>query len=359
MVDDLKLTWLCPSTLHRERLMDMEQRMAGPRKAMYGAAALLFVLGGPWLGPACLVPLLGGLVGLVVLKPRIATAERPEYVIAGTAINAQIMIAIGIALSGGPQSPAIPILLLPLVTLCARFSLRGVLAGVALTLVLLLAGTVGVDPRGFLDDPTFVLAGVCATVGVLGFCNALVGSDIDQRAAAIVDPLTGLLNRKALMSRFAELAHQARLTGGPVAMIICDLDDFKLINDEHGHGCGDAVLKEIADAMRRSLRFFDLIYRLGGEEFIVVLPGIAAGEAAGLAERLRVSVESARPVGLYVTASLGVATADGDALQFETLFRAADEALYRAKGAGRNRVVVATQVHGGKSAESAATMAMR
>lgn len=166
-------------------------------------------------------------------------------------------------------------------------------------------------------------------------------SDIRQRADAILDPLTGLLNRKALTDRFAELAEQAALTGEPVALVMCDVDEFKTVNDAHGHERGDAVLKDLAYVIRRSLRSFELVYRLGGDELLIVLPGATAATARDLAEAVRAAIEAARPGGLDVTVSIGVASAHGG-VAFDALFRDADDALYRAKHDGRNRVALAS-----------------
>jgi diguanylate cyclase (GGDEF)-like protein len=160
----------------------------------------------------------------------------------------------------------------------------------------------------------------------------------------VLDPLTGLLNRKALGARFEEIAQQAALTGAPICLIAGDLDHFKRVNDEYGHDRGDAVLKDAAYILRKHLRSFELIYRLGGEEFLIVLPGVGLIEGRAIAERVRGGLEDARPGGLAVTMSLGVASANGEAVEFEPLFRAADAALYDAKRAGRNRVVAAEHI---------------
>jgi diguanylate cyclase (GGDEF)-like protein len=159
-----------------------------------------------------------------------------------------------------------------------------------------------------------------------------------QRDAAVLDPLTGLLNRKALEARALELEQQARLTGGSVALIACDLDNFKDVNDSHGHDRGDAVLRSFAYQMRKALRSFELIYRLGGEEFLIVLPGAGHEEGLLVAERLRKTIEEAEPGGLAVTASFGVSARAGAEVVYTRLFKAADQALYRAKEAGRNQV---------------------
>jgi diguanylate cyclase (GGDEF)-like protein len=334
-------TWLCPTPLHRERLLEMEDRIKRARAIMYGSLAIAFLIGIPWIGAWTLIPLAASMVAYSLLRPRIATSDKPEYVVAATVVNAQVLIGIGIALSGGPHSPTITMLLLPIVTLPARFSPRGVHAGLAITIVILLAATVGVDPQGFVDDPTYTILGLACCAGLAAFAETLMRAEMEQRSDAVLDPLTGLLNRKALGPRFEEIAQQAALTGAPICLIAADLDHFKRVNDEYGHDRGDAVLKDAAYILRKHLRSFELIYRLGGEEFLIVMPGVGPVEGRAIAERVRAGLEDARPGGLAVTMSLGVAGAMGDDVAFEPLFRAADSALYDAKRAGRNRVVAA------------------
>src|ERR1041385_9215816 len=106
-------TWLCPTQLHRERLLEMEVKIARARAIMYGSLAIAFLVGIPWVGAWTLIPLALSVVTYGILRPRIATSERPEYVVAATVVNAQVLIGIGIALSGGAHSPTIPMLLLP------------------------------------------------------------------------------------------------------------------------------------------------------------------------------------------------------------------------------------------------------
>ena len=122
---------------------------------------------------------------------------------------------------------------------------------------------------------------------------ALRESDIEHRGAAVLDPLTGMLNRSALNGRVAEIEEQSKLTGQPVGLIVADLDHFKAINDTHGHAVGDAVLRHVAYVLRRELRAYDLAYRLGGEEFAIVLLGADrrrrrhAGRATARGDRRR------------------------------------------------------------------------
>jgi diguanylate cyclase (GGDEF)-like protein len=187
-----------------------------------------------------------------------------------------------------------------------------------------------------------LLASTALLVNLVATVSAVTAAEIEHRAEAATDALTGLLNRNALDIRFAELAHQARISGSSVVMIVCDLDHFKKVNDTYGHERGDRVLRDTASAMRAALRTFELLYRFGGEEFMIVLPGSTLAEGSEVAERVRVAVAACRPGGLDVTLSAGVSAAAGAAVDLTTLFNAADNALYDAKRAGRNRIASAS-----------------
>jgi two-component system cell cycle response regulator len=150
------------------------------------------------------------------------------------------------------------------------------------------------------------------------------------------DPLTRLYNRRFLFTQLGALASGARRHGRSLAVAMVDLDGFKSVNDEHGHGVGDAALVAAAAALQHSLRAEDVLGRLGGEEFLALLPDSDAVAAAAAAERLRAAVANAEgPVAL--TASVGWAVLAGDE-EPDDLVRRADEALYAAKEAGRDRV---------------------
>ena len=156
------------------------------------------------------------------------------------------------------------------------------------------------------------------------------------------DALTGLSNRRAILTQLAGMVSAARRHGHPLSIAVLDLDHFKRINDTHGHKTGDQVLVASAHAMGTHLRAEDHLGRLGGEEFLILLPDTDADAATHVAEKLRAEVAGASaPV--PVTVSVGLATWDGEAP--EDLLQRADEALYAAKKAGRDRVMAAT-VHG-------------
>ena len=150
------------------------------------------------------------------------------------------------------------------------------------------------------------------------------------------DPLTQLKNRRFLFSQLGSLISGARRHGRPLAVAMVDLDRFKAINDVHGHMVGDAALVAAGEALRRALRAEDVLGRIGGEEFLALLPDTDEEAAAHAAERLRAAVAAAvSPVPL--TASVGYAVLHGDEAPDE-LVRRADEALYAAKAAGRDAV---------------------
>ena len=175
----------------------------------------------------------------------------------------------------------------------------------------------------------------------------------EMRFQATHDSLTGVWNRGAVLDILARELVRAREEGIPVGVLLVDLDHFKSINDTWGHPAGDAVLVEAARRMSVSVRDYDSVGRYGGEEFMIVLPGCNAEATAEKAERIRASLAASEVLiaarSVAVTASLGAASSD-EASESEALIRITDEALYRAKRAGRNRVERATPAGDGAAA---------
>ena len=202
--------------------------------------------------------------------------------------------------------------------------------------------TIAIEPSQPLPHIYALFALLTTLIAVSILSTALMRSDVDHRTEAVIDGLTGMLNRRALDQRLQELTAQARISGQPVAVIAGDIDHFKRVNDEHGHAAGDAVLVEVAYRLRKALRAYDLAYRVGGEEFLVVLPGAGVPDAARLAEQLRVAVAAEPAAGQWVTMSFGVSGSAGPDLERERLLDEADAALYDAKARGRDQVVAAT-----------------
>ncbi|OOC09502.1 GGDEF domain-containing protein [Thioalkalivibrio halophilus] len=155
---------------------------------------------------------------------------------------------------------------------------------------------------------------------------------------ATTDPLTGLANRRAAEAGLEREIAYARRYGQPMSVIIADLDHFKDVNDTHGHAHGDRVLREVTARLQARVRDSDLTARWGGEELLVVAPGIDLREATALAERCRRALAEEPVAGLGITATLGVAefTPEDDR---DSLLARADRQLYAGKAAGRNRVV--------------------
>jgi len=164
---------------------------------------------------------------------------------------------------------------------------------------------------------------------------------------SVTDPLTGLYNRRYLDSQVEVLVDNAANRGRPLSLLMLDVDYFKAVNDTYGHAAGDRVLRELANRIRKHIRAVDLGFRVGGEEFVIVLPDTEADVALRVAERLRKAVSArAFPLNngkgaLPVTISVGIAAFASPDDTLATLLKRADEALYKAKREGRNRVIEA------------------
>jgi diguanylate cyclase (GGDEF)-like protein len=157
---------------------------------------------------------------------------------------------------------------------------------------------------------------------------------------ATKDPLTGAGNRRALDSKLRDVVNAFQRTGTPASLLMLDLDHFKTVNDILGHAAGDEILKNVTEIINLRIRVTDSLYRIGGEEFVVVLEGADVEHAAHLAEQLRTLVDANELVPEHtVTISLGVAELRKSESPYDWLHRA-DEAMYRAKDAGRNSTSV-------------------
>ena len=177
-------------------------------------------------------------------------------------------------------------------------------------------------------------------------CPRGVGQLDEARAslqqAAHYDPLTDLHNRRAFNQAFAEILERHAQQGRSLGVMFLDIDHFKRINDQFGHPAGDAVLRELAAMCQRELRSHDLAARIGGEEFAVVLPHSDVGDGENIANRLLHHMSNARIeaiLGEPVTISIGLAEVEPTETDIQPALLRADQALYRAKAAGRNRAV--------------------
>ncbi|HXZ49528.1 MAG TPA: diguanylate cyclase [Usitatibacter sp.] len=215
---------------------------------------------------------------------------------------------------------------------------------------------VSVPGPGFTKAETIAIAGgVAAVVFMFASMNIaflyvrlrdrygqLMEAEGKLQRLATTDELTGLGNRRAYNAAIGREISRADRTRTPLALLELDIDHFKTINDELGHEAGDRALEEIGQLVRAELRATDLAFRVGGEEFVVVMPATDEKEAQNVAERLRASIEGIPGLPRRVTASFGCAVLlPGVTVSADRLFAVADAALYRAKSGGRNRVRVA------------------
>lgn len=311
----------------------------------------LALLGGHWL-------LMAGLAGLSALLSRHLLNREPPAWHQGLLLAAALLVPAVLGASppvrAGAISAAMGALLLPVTLAALRLGWRGEPSFRAVALGLLLASLalwLGASlalggPAQAWQGCLFALAFLAVLVAGFAFVLAYFERmDSQMRKLASVDGLTGAMNHSTTVSLLAHALERGRREGQPVGFVMLDLDHFKRVNDRHGHAVGDQVLKAVAACARARLRGSDVLGRLGGEEFGLVLPATGEAGARHLAEQVRQAVEALELRGdggqpLRVTLSAGVAEAARDDTP-ETLMHLADKALYQAKQRGRNRVVVA------------------
>jgi len=325
----------------RERLLDMERRMRRYRATCFAILGLALASASAEVGWLWLAPLAVGFCGFAIADRFMQTSPRPGLWVAGAWGLLPLLLASAVIASGGPASPALMWFALPAVTLGVRFEPWGMAVGTAYLLTVFLLSTVAFDPAGAAAHSQTLIAAAALILSTVILSGALVESDRAHRRRSTLDPLTGLFNRNALEQRLAELDGQPSGKGLSHALLLCDLDYFKRVNDRLGHAAGDAVLKDVADTMRAVLRAGDSIYRIGGEEILVILPGATEKDAVGVAERLRQAVRKRRPAGAEVTISIGAAVSGPPTVNTDDLVARADVALYSAKAGGRDQVFVA------------------
>ncbi|SDS98845.1 diguanylate cyclase [Halopseudomonas litoralis] len=168
-------------------------------------------------------------------------------------------------------------------------------------------------------------------------------SQEELKKQAATDPLTRLYNRRFFFAEANYLLELAKGADTPVSVMILDIDHFKRVNDDYGHGCGDQVLTKLAQTLKEQSRSEDLIARFGGEEFVILLPGADLLEASRCAERIRIAVQALKMTAgvnetVQITVSLGIAEFDMEQESVESALTRADQALYHAKNDGRNRI---------------------
>ncbi|MCR4377969.1 MAG: GGDEF domain-containing protein [Rhodospirillales bacterium] len=191
---------------------------------------------------------------------------------------------------------------------------------------------------------TAIVMTMISAMGFMALVMEYLKKDLKRQAER--DPLTGAYNRRAFDTLANHIFARGRRERGAVSLVILDLDHFKSINDCHGHAAGDLVLKRVVSLVQNILRAEDILVRLGGEEFAIMLPSATLDEALHIAERIRTTIEAESfaiaPEAVRVTTSLGVTSiaSIGATDAIDEMIKKADTALYQAKDAGRNRVCI-------------------
>lgn len=296
---------------------------------------------------------------------RVGLPNRPGWYIAGgVAVAATIAWFtfgaphVGLRTAIGPLYAALmmllcirALLLRPRQALIAEWSMAAVAAVFAVcetaaAVAILSGGAEGTAASRALYQAINFLSLPAAYTGMGLFTVLILASDMskEMRVLALTDSLTGVPNLRGFDEAAARAIATARRTGTPLSAIACDLDHFKSINDRFGHSVGDEALRRFASHLREQLRDEDIIGRIGGEEFMLLLPRTSLQDAADIAERLRAAPPTLpggiEPSGLLLQASFGVATLGGPDDDIARLTHRADIALYAAKRGGRDRVCV-------------------
>lgn len=275
-------------------------------------------------------------IGMLVLGVYVMRSQRVRLASVLLSILCVIGVIITVSLKGAGQVFwAFPSVLAVFFLLAPREAV--VACGV---LLVGLAPTLISDTAGLMA--TTVLITLLVTTAFAYAFSVLTNDQRDQLVnLASRDPLTGAGNRRAFEERLSDIVAANRRTPVNASLLMLDLDHFKRINDDHGHDVGDEILVAVTQLVMQRIRVTDKLYRIGGEEFVIIVDGNINAVAGRLAEELREQIETtAMPDSCAVTVSIGVAQISPEEARRDWLKRA-DEALYAAKNAGRNQVSVA------------------
>jgi diguanylate cyclase (GGDEF)-like protein len=279
------------------------------------------------------IAIFGGYVMAHLPVPALMRSRwREPFFLAWTTADVAL-IALVVASDGGDWSPLRATFFLPLIFAALSYPPGSVAATGALSLLgYIVAALLGGHATG---EAVAVFSALLSTATVMGVSQAVNRERQrgELQTLSRSDPLTGTLNRRGFTERFvAALSDHVRHDGRPLGLIVIDLDDFKRVNDTHGHGAGDDLLCEVARTLAADLRPSDVLGRLGGDEFALLLPEAGPGELRAAAARLE------QRLGTVAAASIGLAALPVDGLSAEDLHRAADADLYRAKTRRAGRV---------------------
>jgi diguanylate cyclase (GGDEF)-like protein len=299
-----------------------------------------------WLMGLDIVTILGSLLIIAPIGSRSLTAPWRESFFFAWSVGTLTVVAIAIGLDGGANSPLAGLLVLPVLFGGLRYRLREVVGLAILALLgFCLIFVMGPAAEGARALATAVMIGIAGGISATAAMNRDI-ADQERRCLterlhrlATYDGLTGCLNYQSFQTAlFTEVERTERYVR-PLTVVIADLDGFKAINDRHGHAAGDAALTNIAGALRDGVRSADLVGRIGGDEFAILLPETGTLDARQLVERLQLDIHRI-PTPEPLTLSFGLSTWQSRGDSPPELLRRADAALYEAKQDGRDRLVV-------------------
>ncbi len=287
-----------------------------------------------------------GTAGLWFAPDVASKSWRATYSVLWTVLSAFAVGMVAI-LDGGSNSPVLLLLFLPLVYAALMFTPRA--AGLCGLSTLASAAAVALVDRGLASsvDRAFMLFGVLAGASVLSVAASINRTHMEQHERQLLaaigelastDELTGCAVRRVLRQRMEEEIARSLRNQSPLSFILLDVDEFKSVNDNYGHVVGDNVLATIGSVLRTSARSFDLVSRLGGDEFGVLLPDTDESGAVALAERVRRGLSAS--VEVRVTLSIGLCGLDRSNPTVEQMFDDADLGLYEVKRSGRDAIAV-------------------
>jgi diguanylate cyclase (GGDEF)-like protein len=320
----------------------------GQRVLMWRVAMVMFLAGGvtcasgvattEWTDAARIWQ--GACAGAFVLVGLVLAASGPRKETVEVSVLVSIVL-IGVLVAGSNPVGMAPIFYLWPVVYAAYFCSRRMLIACYLLMMTSLGAGLLCNATDRLKLDTFT--GTTMSVGLMAGLVAMMqardhGLRRELARAAETDPLTGLLNRRAFNPKLSALIERSTHDGAALAVVLFDLDDFKLFNDTHGHLAGDEILRAMSRSLRMNSRAEDLVSRFGGEEFAVALPGADLDAARGYADRVADALWC-QPVadGQGISTSAGIATLDSGIGSIDDMLSRADGALYAAKEAGRSR----------------------
>jgi len=289
----------------------------------------------------------GGILLLIAYKEK-KSPVKPWAIISGLVVVATV-IGIGVLANNSADGAVIWLPLLPFLCFFLLGEKQGLQVSLFISLLYISALTFIFH---LVPEKGFNLNGIITATGAL-LCSILLAMAYEKNRVKMInllahqaktDPLTSLPNRRGFMASFNLLMPLSKRTKQGLCLLIMDLDKFKSINDNFGHDVGDLVIVQCAKKIKSILRNIDCVARLGGEEFIALLPNTSISEAEVTAHRIKAAIENLQippvnNININVTVSIGVTHLSNTRTSFDELYKAADEALYEAKNSGRNCIV--------------------